>query len=241
MIQYMDFVHYTKKIEAILGILEHGLLLNPLPRKVMHLFSNSIKFENRDPQQFGLASLRREWIFGSRRHAKEFGKFGIVFDPSWVSNRKFRKVIYIKEDTKLHYDLKKLFEVAESELITKLSKRSPDNIYSNMAWTNKNMALMHGARKYGDFLSLYEILEPHGNKWQNEWRAVQNEPFYTDGSTEDHVKSISRPGWNNIIMTLKFEPKDVLHFVTKLGNVSLLKNALPKDYKDKEVRWKIFT
>ena len=241
MIPRMNFVHYTKEIEAVSGIIENGLLLNPLPRKVMHLFSSSIKFESREPQQFGLASLRGESILGSRRHSKRFGEFGIVFDPSWVSSKHFRKVIYIKEGTKIHYDLKKLFDIAEAELITKLSKRSPDNVYFNMAWTNRNMALMHGASKYGEFLSLYEILEPHENKWQKEWRAVQSEPFYADGSTQDHVKNISRPGWNNIIMTMKFEPKDVLHFVTKPGNVTLLRKALPKEYGDKQVRCKFFT
>lgn len=120
----MDFVHYANEIWKVLGILENGLLLNPLPRKVMHLFSRSIRFESREPQQFGLASLRREWIFGSRRHAKKFGDFGIVFDPNWVRSKQFRKAIYIKENTKLHYDLKKLFKLAESELVAKLSKSS---------------------------------------------------------------------------------------------------------------------
>lgn len=110
-----------------------------------------------------------------------------------------------------------------------------------MAWTNRNMALMHGACKYGEFLSLYEILEPHENKWENEWRASQNSPFYTEGSTQDHVKDISEPGWKNMIMAMKFEPKDVSHFVSRPGKVRLLREALPGEYKNKEVRWKIFT
>ena len=129
----MNFVHYTKEIEAVSGILENGLLLNPLPRKVMHLFSSSIKFKSREPQQFGLASLRGESILGSIRHLKRFGEFGIVFDPSWVRSKDFRKVIYIKEGTKTHYDLKKLFDNLTIKHIPRELNQDADSLASAAA------------------------------------------------------------------------------------------------------------
>jgi RNA:NAD 2'-phosphotransferase (TPT1/KptA family) len=45
----MKLVHYTNSTDAINGILKNGLLMNPLERKLIHLFSNSSLFQTREP------------------------------------------------------------------------------------------------------------------------------------------------------------------------------------------------
>jgi len=236
----MDFVHYTDSIVAIQGILKNGLLLNPLKRNVIQLFSNSQHLGAREPQQFGMSSLRCEGPLGLRRHICSFGKFGIVFRKEWICEREFRQVIYIKENSAFHRELKKFFDDAERELIERISQSPPNDAFPYMAYTNGNVASLLGASKYNEFLKIYEVLEPHKNKWQREWRAVQNIPLYNVGTTGEFVESLSTGGWNNIIMTIKVKAEDVSHFVTSFSNRKELREGLPKEYSNKEVRWKIY-
>lgn len=98
----MEFIHYTDSENTICGIIENGILLNPRKRNLMHLFSNSVQFEDSEPQEFGMASLRHEHFFGSRKHAAKFGCYGIAFEKSWVLDNGFRKVSYVREDSKVH-------------------------------------------------------------------------------------------------------------------------------------------
>jgi len=237
----MDWVHYTNSTEAINGIIKNGLLINPLKRNLMHLFSNSEHFKDREPQQFGLTSLRKEGIIGSRRHIKHFGNLGIVFNSEWVINEGFKKVWYIKENTRRYKRLKAFFDIAEEELRHCINQRSPNDAFLNMAYTNKAVAGVLGAEKYYRFLSAYEYIEPAGNRWQNEYRFVQKDPFYTEENTTELIQSISSSGWCNDLMTKKFVPSDVSHFVTQRRYVDVFRNSLPEEYKDKEVKWKIYT
>ena len=69
---------------------------------------------------------------------------------------------------------------------------------------------------------------------------VQNIPLYNVGSTGEFVKSLSDGGWNNLIMTVKFKPEHVSHFVTTFSNRNQLKDGLPEDYKNKKVYWTIY-
>ena len=46
----MDWVHYTNSVDAISGIIENGLLVNPLERKLIHLFSDSPHFDEGESQ-----------------------------------------------------------------------------------------------------------------------------------------------------------------------------------------------
>ena len=236
----MDWVHYTNSVDAINGIIQNGLLVNPLERKLIHLFSNSPHFDEREPQQFGLTSLRKDSFIGSRKHIKQFGNLGIVFNNEWVEKEEFQKVWYLKENTRRHKKLKAFFDDAEKELIQCINKRPPNDSFPYMGYTNKEIAGLLGARKYCHFLSIYEYLEPAENQWQKEYRSVQKEPLYTSGSTGELVNSISKPGWNNMLMTKKFQPQDVSHFVTQRKFVKQLKESLPIEYKNKEVKWKIF-
>jgi len=158
----------------------------------------------------------------------------------WVEKEEFQKVLYLKENTRRHKKLKAFFDDAERELVQCINKRPPNDSFPYMAYTNKAVAGLLGAGKYCHFLSIYEYLEPAENRWQKEYRSVQKEPLYKTGSTGDLVKSISKPGWNNVLMTKKFQPQDVSHFVTQRKFVKQLKESLPIEYKDKEVEWKIF-
>tara|TARA_B110001452_G_scaffold194689_1_gene164702 strand:+ start:185 stop:898 length:714 start_codon:yes stop_codon:yes gene_type:complete len=237
----MDWVHYTNSVDAISGIIENGLLVNPLERKLIHLFSDSPHFDEREPQQFGLTSLRKDGFFGSRKHIKLFGNLGIVFNNDWVEKEEFQKVWYLKENSERHRKLKAFFGEAEKELIQCINKRPPNDSFPYMGYTNKSVASLLGAGKYCHFLSIYEYLEPAKNRWQKEYRSVQKEPLYNSGTTGGLVNSISKPGWNNMLMTKKFQPQDVSHFVTERKFVRKLKDSLPKEYQNKEVKWKIFT
>jgi len=185
--------------------------------------------------------LRLEGILGDKRHKRAFGDFGIVFKGEWVYEKQFRPVVYVKEGSKLHMHLKLLFADAEKELIDIIKQRPPDDAFPYMSYTNRNVASQFGASKYCKFLSIYEMLEPGQNSWQREWRAVQKMPLYNEGSTQDFIKSISVPSWDNIVMTLKFKPENVSHFVAKLSNRIKLKACLPEEYKDKDVCWKMYT
>lgn len=237
----MAFVHYTDSITAIQGILKNGLLLNPLKRNVIQLFSDSQHLSAREPQQFGMSSLRYEGFFGNRRHICCFGNYGVVFRKEWVFERQFKQVMYIKENSRFHRELKEFFDDAEKELTERIKQSPPNDAFPYMAYTNKNIASLLGASKYSRFLEIYEIMEPHKNRWQREWRAVQHIPLYNVGSTSEFVKSLSDGGWNNLIMTVKFMPEDVSHFVTTFSNRKHFRDSLPEDYKNKEVCWKIYT
>ena len=236
----MEYVHYTQSVSSVEGILANGLLINPLERKLIRLFSDSEYFADREPQQFGMVSLRKEGALGSRRHIKTFGKFGIVFEESWVKRKEFYPVMYLKEGSKAHRELKEFFDDAVAELKECIDRRPTNDAFPFMAYTNKNVAGLLGAKKHVRFLEVYEHLEPHVNRWQREYRAVQRDPLYTTGTTRELVESIRRPGWNKMLMTLKFNPDDVSHFVTTFSLKVSLAMQIPEAYRTKLVKWKIF-
>ena len=236
----MDWVHYTNSIHAMNGIIKNGLLINPLERKLIQIFSTSEHFSEREPQQFGLTSLRKDNFLGSMKHIKQFGHFGIVFKAEWVKKENFKKVWYLKEGSTKHKKLKTFFDEAEKELIHCIKKHGSNDSFPDMAYTNKVIAGLLGAKKYSHFLSIYELLEPAKNSWQNEFRYVQSEPIYNQGTTREFIKKISKPGWSNILMTKKFNHSDVSHFVTQRKFVKTLKSSLPLEYQDKPVKWKAY-
>ena len=236
----MDYVHYTNSTSSLNGILENGLLINPLKRNLIHLFSNSKHFKEREPQEFGMVSLRIENHEGSIKHINQFGAYGISFKDSWVISKQFKPVIYLRESSRQHIELLNIYKDAEEELIRCIEKRPKDDEFPNMAYTNKNVAGVIGAIKYVNFLNIYEMLEPHANGWQNEIRSIQKDPLYIDGNTEELVNNISQPGWCNMLMTLKFDINDVSHFITTDDLLNNIKSSLPNKYHDKNILCKKF-
>ena len=133
-----------------------------------------------------------------------------------------------------------LYRDAEEELKQCIDERPKGDGFPNKAYTNKNVAGILGAIKYVNFLNIYELLEPYKNGWQNEIRSIQKNPMYTDCSTVELIDNISKPGWFNTIMTLKFEDKDVSHFITTSELRTTLKKSLPDKYQGKQIICKNF-
>lgn len=204
------FVHYTKSVDIIGEILKIGLFINKNPRSLMPMFSDKDCFTDREPQDFGMACVRKERFFGSKSHCDQFGYFGIEFSKQWIMDNEFKPVIYINNLNSNRFQKLLKEAITEFDLINKY----PDDGYYKEALFNKHIARLMGAYKLADWLEMYEYMEHEKNKNQNEWRYVQPRPLYTTKNSSEILKISKHPSWHQRLRFLPFTHSDITRFIT---------------------------
>lgn len=232
----MRFIHCTNSLNALIGILNHGFILNPCQRKTLGYFSNREEFIEREPQYFGMACVHGFKVLPNHRYWSKYGPFGIEMSPKWVIESGFHRVNYINpEGIKFHL-LKKHFDAALSELDALVYAEHPDDAFRQMAYTNKNVAGVLSAMKWVEFLTAFEYMEPYENSFEREWRFVRKEPLYNDDSIQVMVDNLNNDcGWSRHIYPFKFECADVVRIHSEENIVEELRKILPSDYSGIEI------
>jgi hypothetical protein len=80
--------HYTRTLEAIVGILNNGFAWVPHRRNLMSELVAGHDFSKREPQEFGMISFTDWDPPAPPRHRERFGDFGIVVSRDWAQARK---------------------------------------------------------------------------------------------------------------------------------------------------------
>jgi hypothetical protein len=207
----LRFIHYTSSLEGLLGILKHGFIINPCRRKTLELFTDRSEFIRREPQYFGMVCLHGFKVKPSFRYWEKYGPFGIEMSPCWVAEQGFQKVRYIKKHGKELDGIKVFFDEAIEELDDIVNSQYPEDEFRQMAYTNKIIAGVLGARKWTEFLTNFENMEPYENSYECEWRFSRPDPLYNDDRIPSVVDNLNNDrGWSKHIYPLKFSGSDVL-------------------------------
>jgi len=227
----MRFIHYTSNIDSIIGILKNGFIINPCERKTLGYFTNRDEFKDREPQYFGMVCLHGFKFAPSFKYWRKYGPYGIEMDPKWVKLNNFRKVLYTKNKGLLYRHLKRFCDSALLDLDSKIHAKFPDDAFRHMSYTNKNVALVLGAKTWADFLTVFEYMEPNYNRYEREWRYVREDPFYYSESIGDIISSIKRDlGWSRLVYPLKFECNDVVRLYAFDKDKGVMREKLPQEY-----------
>lgn len=170
------------------------------------------------------------------KYWNKYGPFGIEMNPKWVVNNDFRKVIYTKQKGIKFSIFKRNFESALSELDRVVYAEYPDDASRHMAYTNKNVAGDLGARKWVEFLTIFEYMEPHKNSFEREWRFVRKEPLYNNDSIPIIVDNLNNDrGWSKHIYPLKFESSDAVRIHAEKHSKAYIRKRLPAEYSGIEI------
>jgi len=128
--------------------------------------------------------------------------------------------------------MKWLFQSAYEEC--KAAIEYPDDAALLMAFTNKAMADVAGARHWARLLQLYEYLEPIEHSGHQEWRIVQPYPYYGYAdSKQEIIKAVSPPrGWATHVNVVRVEAADVVRIICPASNHDELRARLPEVYRN---------
>lgn len=166
------------------------------------------------------------------KHRKRFGRWGIVISKSWLFSHGGERVLYLDDAGPLFESLEAVFRVGEADLESKI--KYPDDSAWTMAYTNKAVAGgVAGSVLWANLLQIYEYLEPIASSYQNEWRVVNQQPYYGfAATTEEIIKNVSPPqGWAKMLNVLKFEPEDVTAIVCPITEIRGIRKKLPERYR----------
>jgi len=232
----LRFIHYTSSLEGLLGIVRHGFIINPCQRKTLYQFTDRNEFIAREPQYFGMVCLHGFKVIPSLRYWEKYGPFGIEMSPDWVVEKGFRKVRYIKSQGRSRDRIKAFFDEAIEELDDIVNSQHPEDGFRQRAYTNKAVAELLGARKWADFLTHFEIMEPYENSYECEWRFSRPEPLYNDDPVSQVVDNLNNDrGWSRHIYPLKFSGSDVLKVHVDRDCVEELESRLSDVHPDLKV------
>jgi hypothetical protein len=92
----MNLTHFTKSLDAVLNILEHGFAWIRNDRKVIRHLLPEVDFSQREPQSFGQICFTENRRETSAEHVKKYGTFGIEVKWEWAKRNKIQPVIYIR-------------------------------------------------------------------------------------------------------------------------------------------------
>ncbi|ALQ54595.1 hypothetical protein PI2015_1287 [Pseudoalteromonas issachenkonii] len=185
--------------------------MNPCQRKTLDLFTDRCEFISREPQYFGMVCLHGFNVKPSLRYWEKYGPFGIEMSPDWVIEKRFQKVRYIERHGRERDRIKAFFDEAIEELDGIVNSQYPEDGFRQMAYTNKIVAGLLGARKWAKFLTLFESMEPYENSYEREWRFSRPDPLYNNDPIPKVVDNLNNDrGWSRHIYPLKFSDSDVL-------------------------------
>jgi hypothetical protein len=232
----LRFVHFTKTLDAVVSILKHGLVMNPCSRTVLRYFPEREEFKDREPQQFGMVCVHGFRILPSVQYWKKYGSYGIELHPTFVETTGFRRVNYVNQRSREFRQLKSRFDEAILQADQKVYAKHPEDTSRQMAYTNKNVAAILGATKWARFLSEFEYMEPHPNKFENEWRYVRPEPLYSNRTLGDVIAAVNdEESFAKYTYPLRFKPQNVLRLHTGAGTPEELRRRLPEEYRKVEI------
>jgi hypothetical protein len=224
--------HYTRSIEAVVGILCNGFAWVPNRRALISDLVPFHPFDEREPQQFGMISFTELEPGNAAAHRKAFGDFGISVSKTWAERHKAQKVIYVDRKGPIFEALRWLFQAGYEQLEAAIEY--PDDAALRMAFTNKAMAGVAGGPLWAHLLQLYEYLEPIERSDQQEWRIVHPHPYYgLADSKSEIIKSVSPPqGWAKHLNVVPVEPGDVVQIIYPAPIRDDLRDILPEPYRD---------
>jgi len=227
-----QLTHYTRTIEAVVGILTNGFAWVPNRRGLISDLVPFHPFDQREPQQFGMISFTQLEAGNAIAHRKAFGDFGILVSQTWAETHKAQKVIYVDRKGPIFDGLSWLFRAGYEQV--KAAIEFPDDAGLLMAFTNEPMARVVGAPLWAHLLQLYEYLEPIDHSDQQEWRIVHRYPYYgLADSKSDIIKAVSPPqGWASHFNVVRIESREVVRIVCPVSGLDELRGCLPHGYRD---------
>jgi hypothetical protein len=233
----LRFVHCTNSLDAVIGIMNHGFIVNPCQRKTLGYFTNRDEFVVREPQYFGMTCLHGFKYLPNYKYWGQYGPFGLEMNPKWVVENGFHNVNYIKPCGLKFRRLKIKFDYALAELDAVIDSEFPDDAFRQMAYTNKNIAGVLGAKKWVEFLAEFEYMEKYKNSFEQEWRYVRKEPLYNCDSIPVIIDNLNNNrGWSKHIHTFKFSPKDLVRIHMEEADKERFREVLPSGYSGIEVQ-----
>ena len=232
----MRFIHYTSSLEGLLGILEHGFIINPCQRKTLSQFTDRSEFNAREPQSFGMVCLHGFKVIPHVKYWDKYGPFGIEMSPMWVMENGFRRVHYIKRHGRKSDKNQVVFDEALKELDDIVNSKHPEDEFRQMAYTDKVVARFLGAQKWADFLTFFEITEPYENAYECEWRFSRSDGFCILDPIEQVVDNLNNDqGWSKHLYPLKFARSDVIKIHLGRNCAKELKSGLSNVYSNLKV------
>jgi len=153
----MDILtHYTRDLQAIVGILNNGFAWVPNRRELMPQLVPDYDFSKREPQEFGMISFTDLTPPATQLHRKEFGYFGVVVSREWAQSEGAQRVIYLPSEGPVAKALQWLYTAAYEHL----RKEHSGNVFAQMAVsasTNKALAGVDGGPAVGKFVDFIRI------------------------------------------------------------------------------------
>lgn len=228
----MRFLHATSSSEALIGILQHGLIINPCERGIIDAFTNRPELLRPEPQHFGMVCVHGFKLVPNTRYWKQFGPFGIELAPWWVYGAGLRRVLYLNRESLVFKEHKRVFDWALGEADRVVRSQHPEDSFRKQAYVSKNAALVLGAHQWAEFLTQYAYMERHQHTYQQEWRFVREVPFRIKESIAEIVQLLNRDaGWSRLIYTLPVPHEAVIRLIAPKKDIPLLRKQLPSDYK----------
>lgn len=241
------FVHFTPSVEDLLSVINNGLLFRERRRNVWKYLMRDASnrrpeyipriYKNREPQQFGMASLHEFIGFPNTKTVEQFGPFGVLVEREWVVRIGFRRVLYVREGDRFHRNvLQPAFEDSLRELDKYLARAPSNDSFPLMAYHNAAVAEFYGASQWASFLRLYEILEPAKHRYQQEWRYSNPNPDYS-GLPLDALKMDldEKCGWSHVLNVLKLDPNDIIGFICPVDCHTTFRTSLPTQFSEAKI------
>lgn len=167
---------------------------------------------------------------------QRFGMFGVCLNRNWVIQNGFRPVLYIKEKGFLHKVFQTRFDEALRELDSIIENEPKDDAFPRMAFTNQAVSMWLNAKKWSEFLEIFQYMEPVKHSYQSEWRFCRTKPMHNQQTVEEMKRYVkSKSGWTLGISLRKFEPEDVTALFLPKHFEEDTKVAIPAPYNGKPI------
>lgn len=231
----LDLVHYTSR-SALLEILENDAFWYiHNDRLVLDQLLPDEDLSGREPERFGAVSFTSGAIHNAGPVREDFGPFGIGVSDAWAVRVGAQPVIYVPPNGPVLQALRRLFESGAAGLRVQLAKERGDPFAElNQSVPNKRIiGLLGEGALWSTLMTLFEHMGPAENARQQEWRAVQPEPFHFSGDAKvDHLEEAARDAETWRGRQLEFKPSDIEYLVCPDAEALRLKESLPRRYRD---------
>lgn len=229
----MRFLHATSSRDGLLGILRHGLIINPCERGIIDAFTSRTELLQPEPQPFGMVCLHNFNLVPNVRYWRKFGPFGVELAPKWVDQAGFSKVLYLDTNGPEFLEHKRFFKQAVADADRAVQAQHPEDTFRKQAYISKNVALILGAHLWADFLTQYAYFEAYKHRYQREWRFVREVPFRRTETFTEVLQSLETDaGWSRLIYTLPIPRAAVIRLIAPNASIPLLRKELPPNYRD---------
>lgn len=234
-----DLVHYTSR-RTLLKILENDAFWYiHNDRQVLDRLLPGADLGGHEPEQFGAVSFTSAPVHLAGPVREDFGPFGVAVSDTWARRVGAQPVIYVPPEGPVLQALQRLFESGAAGLRVELAKERGDpfaEFYQSVP-NKRIVGLLGEGALWSTLMTLFEHMEPAENSRQQEWRAVQPEPFHFSGDTKaDHLEEAAHDAETWRLRQLEFEPQDTEYLVCPDGEAPRLNGDLPRRYRGVLIR-----